>query len=100
MVDFTIAGNTVSGRNGPTGISIEISDTGVVAGNRISHVREGITIFNSGNIAIANNQVSSTSVWDVGLTQDSRRQAADPLAGTLEGRSLTQPVRGSSRTSR
>lgn len=87
VVGFTIARNTIRAHGGPTGIVAELSDTGVIAGNDISGPREGITLYNTGRVVIANNLIRHTGVWDVGLTQDERRQATHPV-----GRDPRQPV--------
>ena len=86
VVGFTIARNTVRGAL-PTGILAELSDTGVIAGNDVVGGREGITLYNTGRVTVANNVVRQTSVWDVGLTQDERRQATHPV-----GRDPRQPM--------
>lgn len=87
VVGFTIGNNVVSGPSMPTGIAVELSDTGSVVGNRVSGAVEGVTIYNSGNVQIYNNWLGSTSLWDIGLTQDERRQATSSV-----GRDPRYPV--------
>lgn len=87
VVGFTLARNTIRTDDGPTGIVAELSDTGVIAGNDISGPKEGITLYNTGRVVIANNVIRHTTVWDIGLTQDERRQATHPV-----GRDPRQPV--------
>lgn len=72
VTDFVITGNRVTG-NSPYGIETELSDTGVVAGNFVSGARYGYTAFDTGNVQVYNNVFTGNSVWDVGLTQDERR---------------------------
>jgi trimeric autotransporter adhesin len=87
VVGFTLARNTIRTDDGPTGIVAELSDTGVIAGNDISGPKEGITLYNTGRVVIANNVIRRTTVWDIGLTQDERRQATHPV-----GRDPRHPV--------
>ncbi|MFC7623349.1 NosD domain-containing protein [Microlunatus sp. GCM10028923] len=87
VVGFTLARNTIRTDDGPTGIVAELSDTGVIAGNDISGPQEGITLYNTGRVVIANNLIRHTTVWDIGLTQDERRQASHPV-----GRDPRHPV--------
>lgn len=79
VVGFTIAGNYV---HGPVeyGILVELSDTGLVAGNVVRNAKRGMTALDSANVRVYNNLLGDNSLWDVGLQQDARRQAnaADP----------------------
>ena len=74
---FNIAGNTVRADGARFGILTELSDSGIVADNVVSGARYGYTAFDTGNVKIFNNTFSDNTVWDVGLTQDARRNA-DP----------------------
>jgi parallel beta-helix repeat protein len=87
VVGFAITRNVVRAPASPTGIAAELSDTGLIAGNEVTGPKEGITLYNTGRVTVANNLIGSTSVWDLGLTQDERRQATHPV-----GRDPRQPV--------
>ncbi|HEY2298332.1 MAG TPA: right-handed parallel beta-helix repeat-containing protein [Jatrophihabitans sp.] len=71
--NFTIVHNTVIVDHGPYGILSELSDTGVVAGNSVIGAKYGYTAFDTGNVKVFNNVFSNNSVWDIGLSQDERR---------------------------
>lgn len=87
VVGFMITRNVIRADASPTGIAAELSDTGLIAGNEVTGPREGITLYNTGRVTVANNLIGSTTVWDLGLTQDERRQATHPV-----GRDPRQPV--------
>ena len=72
VVNFTIAKNQVSG-NPMYGIITELSDTGIVAGNVVSGAKYGYTAFDTGNVKVYNNWMQDNSTWDIGMTQDARR---------------------------
>ncbi|MCW2656634.1 MAG: hypothetical protein JWR06_827 [Jatrophihabitans sp.] len=72
VVGFDIIGNTVAG-NGLYGILTELSDTGVVANNTVSGFTRGYTALDTGNVRVFNNAFFDNSVWDLGVSQDSRR---------------------------
>jgi parallel beta-helix repeat protein len=75
--NFKIVGNTVTGNAGPYGIITELSDTGIVADNTISGAKYGYTAFDTGNVKVYNNTLSNNTVWDIGASQDERRNT-DP----------------------
>jgi hypothetical protein len=75
--NFKIVDNTVSGNGGPYGIITELSDTGIVADNSVSGAKYGYTAFDTGNVQVYNNSFSHNSVWDIGASQDERRNT-DP----------------------
>ncbi len=77
VTNFTIVNNVVTsdgtrGRDSTAGIANELSGTGIVAGNVVSGFQEGITMFDTANVKIMNNNLSNNSTWDIGLTQDDR----------------------------
>lgn len=72
VTNFVITGNHVSG-NPEYGIETELSDTGIVANNYVAGARYGYTAFDTGNVQVFNNVFANNSVWDLGLTQDERR---------------------------
>ncbi len=80
---FTIVGNVVAGNDGKYGIITELSDTGIVANNTVSGANYGYTAFDTGNVKVYNNAFSGNSVWDIGLTQDARRNT-DPATSTAD----------------
>jgi nitrous oxidase accessory protein NosD len=75
VVEFEVTNNHVEISGGPYGVLAELSDTGIVAGNVISGAEYGYTAFNTGNVQVFNNEFRDNSVWDVGLSQDERREA-------------------------
>jgi parallel beta-helix repeat protein len=79
--NFRIVNNTVAG-NTPYGIETELSDTGIVANNTISGAKYGYTAFDTGNVQVYNNAFSNDTVWDIGLSQDERRNT-DPATQTI-----------------
>lgn len=80
--NFVIADNLVAANGAaPYGILTELSDTGFIAGNRVSGAKYGITVFDTGNVRVFNNTLSSNSVWDIGLSQDERRNS-DPATSS------------------
>jgi parallel beta-helix repeat protein len=58
------------------GIDTEISDTGIIANNRVSGGTRGVFIYNTGNVKVFNNSFTGQSVGSVFLSQDYRRQAS------------------------
>jgi parallel beta-helix repeat protein len=70
---FSIVGNTVAGNSSVYAILAELSDTGIIANNTVSGSTRGVTAFDTGNVRIFNNTFTSSTVWDVGVWQDSRR---------------------------
>ena len=80
--NFDIVGNTVRANGGRFGIITELSDTGIVAGNVVSGAQYGYTAFDTGNVKVFNNTFSGNQVWDVGLTQDARRNS-DPATRSV-----------------
>jgi hypothetical protein len=80
---FSITGNTVTGNGGPYGIITELSDTGVVADNVESGAKYGYTAFDTGNVRVFNNSFSGNSVWDIGLSQDARRNSDANTSATV-----------------
>jgi parallel beta-helix repeat protein len=75
---FTIANNTSTGNK--KGITIELSDTGIVANNVLTG-EYGLWALDSGNIKVFNNSFSGVTNKAVGLSQDARRQAASGAVG-------------------
>jgi parallel beta-helix repeat protein len=76
-MNFQIVGNTVADNHGPYGIITELSDGGIVADNTVSGARYGYTAFDTGDVQIYNNTFTNNSVWDIGASQDERRNT-DP----------------------
>ncbi|WP_375499420.1 right-handed parallel beta-helix repeat-containing protein [uncultured Jatrophihabitans sp.] len=76
--NFDIVGNTVRASGGRFGIITELSDSGIVAGNVVAGAQYGYTAFDTGHVKVFNNTFSDNRVWDVGLTQDARRNS-DPV---------------------
>ena len=93
VTHFTIVGNSVTGNGQQYGILNELSDTGVVADNTVSGSQYGYTAFDSGDIAVFNNDLSDSTVWGVGLTQDNRYQPGMGTAGASVQPSTANPWR-------
>jgi len=70
--NFQIVGNTVRNSK-PYGIETELSDTGIVANNTVTGAKYGYTAFDTGNVKVFNNTFSGNTVWDIGCSQDARR---------------------------
>ena len=73
--DMTIVGNDTNG-NSKYGIEVEVSSQGIVANNQATGGEAGITIFDSGNLKVFNNDVGGSTQAGIKLIQDERRQAA------------------------
>ena len=73
--DMTVVNNTLDG-NTKYGIEVEVSDTAIVANNRATGGEAGITVFDSGNVTISNNEVGGSTQAGIKLIQDERRQAS------------------------
>ena len=80
IVGFKVFSNRAVG-NTAAGIHVEISDTGVVAGNTSLDNREGIFLYNAGNVKVFNNLVAGNRVQDIHLKQDERRQSDTSFIG-------------------
>lgn len=78
--NVTIANNT-SNDNGVTSIEVELSDTGVIAGNEAVGQQIGILVYNSGDFKVFNNALGNNSLFSLKLAQDERRQATASFAG-------------------
>ena len=78
--NVTIANNT-SNDNGVTSIEVELSDTGVIAGNEAVGQQIGILVYNSGDFKVFNNTLGTNSLFSLKLAQDERRQATASFAG-------------------
>jgi parallel beta-helix repeat protein len=72
--DLTIVGNSTNG-NRKYGIEVEVSSKAIVANNEATGGEAGITIFDSGNLKIFNNNVGGSTQAGIKLIQDERRQA-------------------------
>lgn len=73
VTQFHVVNNRVGGNL--DGIQVEISDTGVIAGNRVWSARRGLYLFDTGNVSVYNNSFHGLSVGSVFLSQDGRRQS-------------------------
>ena len=73
--DMTIVGNDTNG-NSKYGIEVEVSSQGIVANNQATGGEAGITIFDSGNLKVFNNDVGGSTQAGIKLIQDERRQAS------------------------
>lgn len=74
VVNFTIVSNVVQGST-PYGIETEISDTGIVAGNKVAGAKFGYVAYNTGHVQVYNNTFAHDTVYDVGVVQDERRES-------------------------
>jgi len=86
VVGFTIANNMLSGNL--TGITTELSDTGVIANNSVNGGSRGLWIFDTGNVKVFNNYFVNNPIGAIFLNQDQRREA-DPAA---VGHDPRQPI--------
>lgn len=87
----TIANNTAND-NGVTSIEVELSDTGVIAGNEARNQTIGILVYNSGNFKVFNNDLGNNSLFSLKLAQDERRQATASFAGHDPRRPIPDPT--------
>jgi hypothetical protein len=81
--NFVIVSNQVDAAGAPYGIVTELSQSGVVANNIETNAKYGYTAFDTGNVRVFNNAFSNNSVWDVGLSQDSRRNGDSSTAASV-----------------
>jgi hypothetical protein len=86
VVGFTIANNRLVGNS--TGITTELSDTGIIANNSVDGGSRGLWIFDTGNVKVFNNYFVNNPIGAVFLNQDQRREA-DPSA---VGHDPRQPI--------
>lgn len=71
--NFTITGNTVS-QTGPssTGIDLELSGRGIVANNTVTDNKYGVSVRDTANTEIYNNDFANSNFASVDLWQDNR----------------------------
>jgi parallel beta-helix repeat protein len=74
VVGFTITNNTATD-NTAAGIVAELSQTGIIAGNIALNNKEGIWVYDTGNVKIYNNLAAGSEIQDLILKQDDRRPA-------------------------
>jgi parallel beta-helix repeat protein len=79
VVGFVIADNSLSGN--ATGITTELSDTGIVANNSVDGGSRGLWIFDTGNVKVFNNYFVNNPIGAVFLNQDQRREANPQAVG-------------------
>ncbi|UQX89367.1 right-handed parallel beta-helix repeat-containing protein [Jatrophihabitans telluris] len=77
--NFTIANNTSTGNT--KGMTLELSDTGIVANNKVVGGEYGILIMDTGNVRVFNNSVKAATSREIAFIQDARRQAASGAVG-------------------
>lgn len=80
VYDFTVVNSDFKG-NSRDGIGTELSDTGVIANNRVVDNYMGITLLDTGNVDLFNNDFGDNDWISLRLVQDERRQAAGTFAG-------------------
>lgn len=86
VVRFTFVGNTLV--NNWIGLETELSDTGIVATNRIVGGKYGLYVLDTGNVKVFNNLITGNSVASLLLSQDERREA-DP---SIPAHDRRQPI--------
>ena len=91
IVGFKVFSNRTVG-NTAAGIHVEISDTGLVAGNTSLDNREGIFLYNAGNVKVFNNLVAGNRVQDIHLKQDERRQSDTSFIGQDRRHPIPDPA--------
>jgi parallel beta-helix repeat protein len=80
--NMTIVNNEVRDNIGGPGMKLELSDTGIVANNRVTgHKSDAILLYNTGNIKVYNNELGTNTGIGIKLWQDARRQAAPGAVG-------------------
>jgi hypothetical protein len=79
VVGFTIANNKLVGNS--TGITTELSDTGIIANNSVDGGSRGLWIFDTGNVKVFNNYFVNNPIGAVFLNQDQRREANPSAVG-------------------
>jgi parallel beta-helix repeat protein len=79
VVRFTITGNQIS-RTGPTssGIDLELSGSGVVANNTVTDNKYGVSVRDTANTDIYNNNFANSSFASMDLWQDNRYKVGMP----------------------
>jgi trimeric autotransporter adhesin len=80
VVGFTITDNTATD-NTAAGIVAELSQTGIIAGNISINNKEGIWVYDTGNVKIYNNLAAGSEIQDLILKQDQRRPATWTYGG-------------------
>lgn len=78
--DMKVIGNTTND-NRKVNIELEISDTGIVAGNQARGAEIGILIYNTSNVRVYNNEVGGSTLMGVKLAQDARRPTSPGAVG-------------------
>jgi parallel beta-helix repeat protein len=87
-----IVGNRATG-NTCMGIEVEISDTGVVAGNVVAGNEESsLFVFDSGNLQIYNNYLGENRYIQLHQQQDERRQSDPSFMGHDPRRPIPDPL--------
>lgn len=76
VTNFTIVNNTVT-NNVNCAVLVELSDTGIIANNRLSGSKDDLYIYDTGNVRVFNNQFAGSSRGSVFVSQDARR-SGDP----------------------
>lgn len=84
VTDIVVTKNTVQ-NNGGLGIELELSERGIVADNIATGNKDGIRIYNSGQMKVFNNYVGGNSSAGIKLMQDERLvknvSSSDPRLG-------------------
>lgn len=80
VVGFRISRNLVTG-NGDTGITAELSSSGLVASNHVVGHENGIVLYNTEKTQVVNNTSGYNSRADLYMIQDWRRQSQPNTAG-------------------
>lgn len=80
VVGFTVIRNQVGG-NGGTGITAELSSSGVIGSNQVVGHETGIVLYNTEKTQVVNNTMGYNTLSDLYMVQDWRRQAQPAFEG-------------------